>query len=152
MKKSSSIALIVVVVVVAIAGALYVVTKGRSAKTTSNPQSSTSSTNNTDMSSGSNNSNASTGSTNPQTTNKVTIQNFAFSPASITVKAGTTVTWTNNDSAAHTVTENDGKSGGPASGDVNPGSTYSFTFKTAGTYQYHCAIHPSMTGTVVVTQ
>jgi plastocyanin len=83
-------------------------------------------------------------------TDSVTIQNYAFSPANITVKAGSTVTWTNKDSVAHTVTETDGKAG-PSSGDVNPGSTYSFTFKTPGTYHYHCSIHLEMIGTVTVT-
>ena len=88
--------------------------------------------------------------TRPEATNIVTIQNFAFTPASITVKKGTQVTWANHDSAAHTVTENDGQTG-PDSGTMNPGSGYSFTFTTAGTYHYHCAFHPSMLGTVVVT-
>src|ERR1700761_9071475 len=63
----------------------------------------------------------------PTATNMVTIQNFAFSPANITVKKGTSVTWTNKDSTAHTVTETDGQTG-PNSRDVNPGSSYSFTF------------------------
>ena len=86
-----------------------------------------------------------------QATDTVAIQNFAFTPVSITVKKGTKVTWTNKDSTAHTVTENDGKSG-PASSDVNPGQTYSFTYNTVGTFQYHCSIHPSMTGSVTVTE
>lgn len=86
-----------------------------------------------------------------EATNAVTIQNFAFSPAAITVKAGTTVTWTNKDSVAHTVTETDGKTG-PDSGNVNQNATYSFTFKSPGTYHYHCAVHPEMVGTVTVTE
>jgi plastocyanin len=85
------------------------------------------------------------------TSNSVTIENFAFSPASITVKAGTTVTWTNKDSATHTVTETDSQTG-PNSGDLATGKSYSFKFDTAGTYKYHCSIHPDMTGTVTVTQ
>lgn len=84
------------------------------------------------------------------TTDAVTMQNFAFSPANITVKVGTTVTWTNEDSTVHTVTETDGQDG-PKSGDVGQGSSYSFTFKKAGTYHYHCQIHPYMTGTVTVS-
>src|SRR5690348_2723892 len=59
----------------------------------------------------------------------VAISNFKFSPASITVKRGTTVTWTNNDSAAHTVT---GDNGGPASANLAQGQSYSYTFTTAG--------------------
>ena len=81
---------------------------------------------------------------------KVAIQNFAFTPSSITVKVGTTVTWTNSDSVAHTVTADTSSSDGPASGSLASGDTYSFTFKKAGTYAYHCAVHPHMTGTVIV--
>lgn len=83
------------------------------------------------------------------TTHNVSIQNFAFSQKSINVKKGDTVVWTNNDSAPHTVT---GGNAGPASGTLNNGGTYSFTFNNTGMFDYHCAIHPSMTGNVVVTQ
>jgi plastocyanin len=86
--------------------------------------------------------------TTPQTAS-VAISNFTFSPNQISVKAGTKITWTNSDSAAHTVTSNNGAFN---SGTLNPGSSYSFTFNTPGTYNYHCAIHPSMTATVIVTQ
>jgi plastocyanin len=88
--------------------------------------------------------------TKPEATNQVVINNFAFSPANITVKKGTTVTWMNNDSTTHTVTENDGQKG-PDSGDLATGKSYSFTFESNGTFKYHCAIHPEMTGTVIVT-
>lgn len=77
------------------------------------------------------------------------ISNFAFSPANITVAKGTTVTWTNNDGVTHTVT---GDSGGPNSPFLSKGATYSYTFNTAGTFPYHCTPHPSMKGTVTVTQ
>lgn len=86
----------------------------------------------------------------PQATNQVTIQNFAFSPADIKVKKGTKVTWTNNDSTGHTVTESDGQNG-PASQILGNGQTYSFTFSQVGTYHYHCTIHSEMTGSVTVT-
>ena len=82
-------------------------------------------------------------------TNTVDIKDFAFSPSTLTVKAGTTVTWTNKDSMPHTVTEDDGLEG-PASGNLTTNQTYSFTFSKAGTYHYHCALHSSMTATVVV--
>ena len=82
-------------------------------------------------------------------TDTVSIKNFAFSPVNISVKAGTKVTWTNNDSAAHTVTETDGKTG-PSSGNLANGDSYSFTFTKPGIYHYDCAIHPNMTGTVTV--
>jgi plastocyanin len=78
----------------------------------------------------------------------VTIANFAFDPATLTVKAGTTVTWTNTDSATHTVAWGDGT---PASGPLSAGgSTYARTFDTPGTFAYRCGIHASMTGTIVV--
>ena len=84
-------------------------------------------------------------------TSSVAIQNFAFSPASITVKKGTTVTWTNKDSAPHDVKENDGKKG-PGSNTLSNGQSYSFTFTEVGTFNYICTIHPNMTGTVTVTE
>ena len=76
----------------------------------------------------------------------VAIANFAFSPAQVTVSTGAVVTWTNSDSAAHTVTFDDGLDCGRLAG----GGTVSATFPTAGSYAYHCTIHPSMRGTVVV--
>ena len=79
-----------------------------------------------------------------------TIQNFQFSPSTLTVKKGTKVTWTNNDGASHTVTADQGS--GPASSPLGQGDTYSYTFNTVGTFNYHCSIHPSMHGSVVVTQ
>ena len=81
----------------------------------------------------------------------VTIQNFAFTPQRLTVKAGTTVTWTNNDSAPHTVTSSDGISTSASTtslfnGSVSPGATFSYTFAKAGTYYYLCTIHKSEAG------
>lgn len=77
----------------------------------------------------------------------VTIASFAFSPANVTIKVGGSVTWTNNDSVAHTVTGADFDSG-----PVQPGSTFSHTFPTAGSFTYHCTIHPSMTPAKVTVQ
>jgi plastocyanin len=80
----------------------------------------------------------------------VSIKNFAFAPAAMTVKVGTTVTWTNEDSDAHTVTSTGG--GGPLkSSPLNNGQTYTHTFTAVGTYSYFCTIHPFMTATVTVT-
>jgi plastocyanin len=84
-------------------------------------------------------------------TASVTIQNFAFTPQTLTVKAGTTVTWTNNDSAPHTVTSADAISTSANTtslfnGSVNPGQTFSYTFTKAGTYYYLCTIHRSQAG------
>jgi plastocyanin len=77
----------------------------------------------------------------------VAIANFSFSPSSITVAVGGLVTWTNSDSATHTVTFDSGPNCGTVSGG---GGTTTVAFSVAGTYPYHCAIHPDMTGTVVV--
>jgi len=77
-----------------------------------------------------------------------TIQNVAFSPSPITVARGTSVTWTNLDGVAHTVTADDGSWG---SSTLGQGATYSHVFTSSGSYTYHCAIHPFMKSTVVVT-
>ena len=78
----------------------------------------------------------------------VTIVDFAFQPATLEVPVGTTVTWTNQGSAPHTVTADDGSFD---SGTLQPGGTFSMTFDTPGTFTYHCEIHPNMMGTIVVT-
>jgi len=80
-------------------------------------------------------------------TNSVSIVNMAFSPVTITVTAGSTITWTNNDNMTHTVTADDSSFD---SGNITMGSKYSKTFSTAGTYTYHCTIHPNMKGTIIV--
>ena len=77
----------------------------------------------------------------------VEIAAFAFDPASVTVTAGDSVTWTNNDTTAHTAT---GANGAFDSGSIAVGDTASVTFTTAGSYNYICTIHPTMTGTVLV--
>jgi plastocyanin len=76
----------------------------------------------------------------------VAISGFSFNPQMVTVPVGTMVTWTNNDGVRHTVTEDNGLFDGA----VGSGSSFSFTFTKAGTYTYHCRIHPSMTATIVV--
>ncbi|MCC3768182.1 cupredoxin domain-containing protein [Streptomyces sp. UNOC14_S4] len=81
-------------------------------------------------------------------TAKVTIVGYAFSPSTLNVTRGTTVTWTNNDSAPHTVTSTG--SGPLRSPTLNRGGSYTYTFTSSGTYGYICTIHPSMHGTVVV--
>ena len=85
----------------------------------------------------------------PQSSVTIDIQNFAFSPASITIPVGTTITWTNKDSTPHTVT---GRNGAFNSGSLGRGQTFQFTFNTPGTFDYFCSIHPSMTATVIVTR
>src|SRR5215212_11112233 len=80
-------------------------------------------------------------------TTPVSIQDFFFSPANVTVEPGTTVTWVNEGSVPHTVTSDDGQFD---SGVLMPGDSYTVMFKGQGTITYHCAIHPSMTGSVTV--
>ena len=78
----------------------------------------------------------------------VGIDNFTFNPQTVTVKAGTTVTWTNRDDIPHglAATNNAFK----RSQALDTDDSFSFTFTTPGTYQYFCYIHPHMTGTIVV--
>ncbi len=83
----------------------------------------------------------------PPVANAVSIVNMSFTPATLTVSVGTTVTWTNNDGMTHTVTSD---ASGFDSGDITMGSKYSRVFSVAGTYAYHCTIHPAMKGTIVV--
>lgn len=88
-----------------------------------------------------------TATTTPAGGDTVSIKDFAFNPATITVSVGTTVTWTNEDSATHTVTS---RTGAFDSGNMSKGSHFSHTFDAAGDYEYYCAIHPSMVGHVIV--
>jgi amicyanin len=84
----------------------------------------------------------------PVGTHSVKIDNFAFSPATVRVKVGTTIVWTNDDAIQHDVTFDGGT---VSSGVLNHSDTFSHTFATAGTYHYICSIHPFMHGTVIVT-
>lgn len=81
--------------------------------------------------------------------NSITIAGMAF-PATTTVKVGSTVTWTNNDAMAHTVTSDDGVSFN--SGSIDYGKSFSYTANTAGSFSYHCNFHANMKATLVVTQ
>lgn len=91
----------------------------------------------------------------------VTVQDYAFSPSSQTVKTGTTVVWTNTGAVAHTVTSNaslfdSGQLASPSTGTdpyggMSAGGSYQRVFSTPGTFAYHCSNHPYMTGTIVVT-
>jgi plastocyanin len=81
-------------------------------------------------------------------TNMVSMSGSTFSPAAITVKVGTTVTWTNNDNVRHTVTSSNGAF--TSSADLFFDDAYSFTFTSVGSYPYFCSVHPHMTGTVTV--
>lgn len=105
--------------------------------------------------------------TSPNNTVGITIQDFTFSPAVLTIKAGTTVRWTNKGPSAHTTVSDAGawtsptlsapvSGGGGYGGGGSAGGTFEFTFTQAGDYPYHCSIHPpanfpGFTGTVKVT-
>ena len=80
--------------------------------------------------------------------NAVFIQGMAYNPATITVSANTTITWTNKDAVGHTVTSDSGLFD---SGTIGTNGTYSYTFASAGTFTYHCKVHPTMTASVIVT-
>lgn len=77
--------------------------------------------------------------------NAITIKNFAFNPGILTVKQGTKVTWTNQDSMTHKIKSNTFNSQG-----LNQGDKFEFTFNDKGSFDYICSIHPSMTGKIIV--
>jgi plastocyanin len=79
---------------------------------------------------------------------EVSMENIEFKPADVTVKAGDTVTWVNDDSVGHDVTGDDFKSGDP--GAMKSGDTFEHTFDAAGTFDYVCTVHPGMEGSVTV--
>ena len=80
---------------------------------------------------------------------EVQIDQFTFAPQRLTVKAGTTVTWINDDDIPHTIVETQGKFYSPA---LDTEDKYAFVFDVPGTYDYFCGLHPHMKGKVVVTQ
>ncbi|MCL5010877.1 MAG: cupredoxin family copper-binding protein [Patescibacteria group bacterium] len=88
-----------------------------------------------------------TASTTPSTAQvvQVAIKNFAFEPAELQIGVGAEVKWTNQDPVNHTITGADFQSG-----QISNGQAYSHIFETAGSYDYHCSIHPSMQGRVIV--
>jgi len=80
-------------------------------------------------------------------TTEVKIDNFSFGPGTLTIPAGTVVTWTNRDDIPHTVVSTDGVFKSKV---LDTDEKFSFTFSKAGTYPYFCSIHPKMTGKVIV--
>jgi plastocyanin len=78
----------------------------------------------------------------------VAVKDFAFNPADITAKVGQTITFTNGDSAPHTATLDDGSCTTPH---IASGSSDGLTFTAAGTYPFHCNVHPNMKGTITVS-
>ena len=80
-------------------------------------------------------------------TNQIVIQDFAFEPATLTVKAGTKVTWVNRDEEPHTATATDKRFNSKT---LENGDQFSTEFNQPGIYKYYCALHPKMTGQVIV--
>jgi len=131
-KKSLIITIAVIAVLIIAGGIGFYVANQYSAPPASNPETGQPST------------------TPPETgtsTKNVEIKSFAFNPSEITISVGDTITWTNMDSMTHTITSD---SGNELSGSTNSGGTYSHKFDTAGTFSYHCSIHTSMKGKVIV--
>ena len=141
MKKNTMLIVLLAILVIAVGG-IYVLMQGSYSTTTPTTTTSTTSTASTTTTQSS----IST-TFQPQTFN-VNIQNFAFSPSQLTVHLGDTVVWTNRDSTSHTVTSDSGNELGSSS--IHTSGTYSHTFNQAGTFGYHCSIHPSMKATVTV--
>jgi plastocyanin len=80
-------------------------------------------------------------------TNEIVIQNFAFEPSTLTVKVGTKVTWVNRDDEPHTATATDKRFNSKT---LENGDRFSTEFTQPGVYKYYCALHPKMTGQVIV--
>jgi plastocyanin len=149
--KTNLIIIISLVAVLLIVGGIYLfIQKPYTAPPITNPSPGTSNnpyagTNNT--SSNQPNNSVGSGLPAPQVYN-VEISNFAFSPSTLTINVGDTVIWTNLDSVSHTITSDIG--GELSSSTFGNGQTYSHYFTAAGIYDYHCSIHTSMKGEIVV--
>lgn len=132
MKQNKGLLAAIIVIVLVIAAVVILGGKSKNATSTSSKSSSTSVSN-------------------AVATDSVTIQNYAFSPTTIKVKAGTTVTWTNQDAVQHNIIANNASAAAPNGPLIGRGETYKFTFTKAGTYTYYCMPHPYMHGIVEVT-
>lgn len=137
----------IIIGVIVVGGGIYLVAHSMNKNLNTNTNTNTAVVNqNTNANSANRNTNSnSNGNTNTALKSSVSISNFAFVPVNLTIKEGTTVTFTNNDSVAHTVVGDNF-----TSGNIAPGASYSHTFSSTGVFSYHCSIHPSMTGTITV--
>lgn len=142
MSKKTLGIIIAVVVLGAITGVLFMKSPAK--------DTSTNSTNNSSAST--ENKQASETDITPASTDKIDIKDFAFTPAAIQVKKGTTVTWTNQDSTRHNIAPDSETADFKASELLDKGKSYSVTFNTVGTYTYHCTPHPYMKASVIVTE
>jgi len=127
-----------ILAIVVLAGATVVI-----AGCTSSSNTSPSSANNAVTSTAS----TSTASTSTASQNPIAIQNYAFSPSTLTIQKGANVTWKNDDSVQHMVVSDSPAFSSPL---LNTGDTYTFQFNSTGTYPYHCSIHTYMKGTITV--
>lgn len=142
----------IIVLLLAVGGVGFVVTRP---KITTTNNTTTASTAPPAANSKPNNSTAETtqnASTNAEQSPSVVMKDLSFSPSTITVKVGTKVTWTNQDTVKHDVSPDSSSDDFKASSLLGKGESYSFTFNKPGTYAYHCTPHPFMKATVVVTE
>lgn len=144
---------IVAVAVVLGVGGFIVMNKddSESSQSTNSPSQSQQTENMPDMNTSSTEQSTADGSAAKETSN-IVMSNLAFSPSKITVKKGTTVTWTNNDDVQHDINPDEPTQEFKKSALFGKGGTYSVKFDTAGTYSYHCTPHPFMKGTIEVTE
>jgi len=143
MKKSITILIIMVVLLGAVIAGLLIF-KGIP---NSNQNNGSNLGNGGNVDNGSNLSNGSNGDINPDV-NSIEITGFAFSPSTLTIQAGDSVTWTNKDLVAHTATAVNGFD----SGFLEQGESYSFTFNQVGIFDYICTPHPYMQGNITVVE
>lgn len=154
-KKQILIVVVVVLVVVGVIGTVFAMSGSDDNHSNSDHSDDTSKTSEANPSTASTQNSATPSTESNQAASDavaVEISNFAYSPATLTVKVGTTVTWTNRDSVRHDVAADNESSDAPSSELLGRGESYSFTFKKAGTYSYHCTPHPNMQAKVIVTE
>lgn len=152
MKKSSLVTILIIVILAAGAWAIWLSLQQSQSES---PQNGSSNTNTAPQLSSQEQ--QGTDQTTPQQSNatQVTIKNRAYSPAKVTIKKGTTVTWTNEDSMGHNVVTANAATGGglPTTAQLlAKGEKFSHTFTEVGTFNYFCTPHPDMKGTVEVTE
>lgn len=135
--NNSTVALIIVVLIAVVGGYYFFANSGSNVVPVQSPTTETATTPVTP-----------TENTSSTAEAAVSIQNFSFNPSTLSIKTGTKVTWTNNDSVPHTVTTDSGALLDSKS--IAPGASFSFTFAAPGTNSYHCAVHPMMKGSVTV--
>ena len=153
MKKSTVVAIIVVALFLVGGGFLALASRPNKNEETTTPDSTSGAQQDNQQNTADQQPKESTNSpANASATDEVEIEDFAFQPSAITVKKGTTVTWTNKDNVQHSIVPDTQSNAFDGSELLTKDESYSFTFNTPGTYPYHCGPHPNMKGTVVVTE